>query len=476
MLWLSVGLLLLFWGTRVLGIQVFPPFLDEGIHLQYSETILRTGPFARAEDGRQLTLWWYILLRAPSVTPIWTARVATLLAAMMGVAAVIGIGRLAGSSLGAGLAGLLYLFSTYHLFFERLALADPVSGGAAMLAVCFAYRLSRRAALTDAVLCGLALFIAVGAKVIALPYLGVPVAAALTLRPVGRTWKQQAIWCATALVIGAGLSSTLLGLAALRGNNPFYYVFTPAAANVAHQKSVLDAVIYSVLVFIQYAGLPAALLFLAALIWLAVRRQWYWLLCLFGPLLAYWFSELVDSRHLIVPITLLLVCGALALADVLKHARSRFVMLGISIVLAWGLLQWLPFAWTAAHKPSDLPLPAGDLQQYVHSDASGFAVPESIAYLRGLKPARVLGLLSNCQAMRYLAWDDFEVTCPRLLTDGTDIPALTQLLDKTRAADVYAVIEMSSYTPKLPENDRLTTIPRPGAGPALAIYRLFSSP
>jgi 4-amino-4-deoxy-L-arabinose transferase-like glycosyltransferase len=180
-----------FWLTQLPTISEFPPFLDESVHVYFGEMSRQTSPLAFADEGRLFTTWWYMLFQPHQAATLWIVRAAAVLIALVSTAAAIGVGRLAAGVWGGVTAGLLYLFSAYHLFFERLALADSLSGAAVSVGLYFAYRLSRRVHLIDALLTGVAIFIAIGFKVSALPYLGIPVAAALTLRPKGRSWRNK---------------------------------------------------------------------------------------------------------------------------------------------------------------------------------------------------------------------------------------------------------------------------------------------
>jgi hypothetical protein len=121
----AVLFLLLFWLTRLIAIEQFPLFLDETTHIDLGERTLTTSPFYDADLGRVFAGWLQYAVQSYANEPVWVARVATVLAVLPGVAAVLAIGHLAAGLWGLGLAGLFYLFSAYHLFFERLALADP---------------------------------------------------------------------------------------------------------------------------------------------------------------------------------------------------------------------------------------------------------------------------------------------------------------------------------------------------------------
>jgi hypothetical protein len=92
------------------------------------------------------------------------------------------------------------------------------------LALYFAYRLARRVSLTDAILTGVTLFLAIGAKISALPYLSIPLIAALTLRSPGGNWRKQLKWLLVALVVEGTLTLAFLGLLIWSGYDPFFYL------------------------------------------------------------------------------------------------------------------------------------------------------------------------------------------------------------------------------------------------------------
>ncbi|MBN1963510.1 MAG: hypothetical protein JW910_02615 [Anaerolineae bacterium] len=472
---LTVGLLLAFWLTRLIALNAFPPFVDEAFHIGFAERAAQTGPLARAEEGRMLAIWLYAIVQAHVGASIWIARVATLLAVLPGVAAAIGIGRLAAGFWGAALTGLFYGFSTYHVFFERLALADPVSASAVMVGLYLVYRLSRRASQWDALGVGVALFVAVGAKVSALPYLGIPLAAALTLRPPDRPWREQLRWLAVAFGSGSGLTVAFLGLLYWRGYNPFFYLQTGpggSALSTSQASGVVGKIVFSWDVLSGYYGPLIAVLLLLGVLVLIVRRRWFLPLCLIAPLLVLWLSSRQDSRHLIAPFSILLTMGAAALALELRQRSARVRQTGVGIAVVAGLLLWLPFQWTAWTDPLNLPLPAADYEEYLASEGSGAGLADVIDTLVPLAPVRVIGVLANCDALRYLALGTLPVECPRLNPTGEDIPALESLLVEARAPGVYVVLEDIAYAPAEAPGAVLAVFTRPGDAPALTLYDL----
>ncbi len=469
----GLGLLLAFWLTRLVAIEAFPPFLDESLHVEFADYSLRTSPLAHSNQGRLFTIWLYAVFQAPAGATFWIARVANLLAILPAVAAIMGVGRLLAGRRGMLLAGLLYLFSTYHLFFDRLALADPLAAAGVSLALYFASRVSLRVDYRDAALTGLALFLALGAKNTVLPYFGIPLAAVVALSPRRDARRGKLGWLAVALGTALGLTGAFtLGLALL-GYDYFALVgvHNPDVTGGLASRLVESAGA-TLALLLAYLG-PVGLGVLgAALVALLLRRRFYLPLCLLAPLAVIWASQRQSTRFYHAALAILLLCGAVALAHAMRN-RSRLAQsLGSGLVILYGAAHWLPFAWTAYHTPIRLPLFAGDYLEYVASDASGFGLSAVQGFLQGRQVSRVIGVLPNCQGLRYLALDSFPVACPRVNPNGEDIQALADLLAASRAQGVYAVPEDSPYVPDRAPGDLLTTVERPGGGPSLAIYDL----
>lgn len=434
----SALLLLGYFAARIVTLDAFPPFVDEAFHINFGRIVLESGPFARSEEGRQFVIWLYILFGAPVNAPLWTARAANLIMLLPGLAAAIGAARLLSNRWGGLLAGLLIVFSPYHHFFERLALADPVSASAVALAVYFAARLKTRAALTDAALCGIALFIAVGAKVSALPYTAVLVFAVLALR----RSRAGIRWGLASLAVGLALTGIYLGILFWRSYNPFFYLQTGRAAPLT--EIVLTNIANTTNTVVGYFGLPAAILLAAAIFVLAIRRRFFLPLCLIAPLLVLWLSPRQDSRHLVAPMTLLLLGAAVVLGDLISQRRVLRAPV-VAAVTIWGAALWLPFAVTEATDPVSLPLPASDRAEYMTSEASGFGLAQVIALLDTHHPDRVIGVLANCLSLRDMA--PFPVECPRVSPNGEDVKALSDLLAASRANGTYVVLETLAYAP-----------------------------
>lgn len=470
-----ISLLLVFFATRLIAIDQFPMFTDEAFHIRFARNVVDKGVLSNAEEGRQLTIWLYTLVQADQNAAIFVARAATLLTLLPGLAALIASGwRLAGLW-GALFTGLLLQFSVYHMFFERMALADPVSASALSVAL---YLTIRRGGLRGALLTAMMLFIAFAAKVSALPFVALPLAGAVFRRPAGQSWRQSLGWAGLAMGTGGLLIAGFSAVLIWQQHDPFFYLLRGTGESsdglMALLLTRIPSNIQSTLVNLSgFLGVHGLLLLGVALLVLVLRRRWFLPVLVAGSMAIFWLNNRPDTRHLIIPVNIALLAGGVVLAD-LARGRSRLWQRGLVVlVIVMGLLTWLPFSLTLNSDPAALSFIGwNDYHQYIASEGSGSGLAEVADVLAGYQPQQVLGLFANCWALEYMAADQLPITCPRVNPNGSDVPALTQLLHDSRAEGVYAVLETIAYVPAESPGRLVATIERPANGPQLRIYDL----
>lgn len=471
----GVIILLLFWLTRLNGLSSFPFFIDEGLHVFFSEMTLKVSPVAYANKYYLFSIWWWSVLGVPFGDPIWMSRAATVLAAVVGLGAAVGLGKLAAGLWGALSVGLVYLFSVYHMFFERLTLADPISAAAVLVAAYFGYRLSRRTSDLDAVLTGLAAFVAVGAKLSALPYLSIPVIAwvVFVLKRPGHA-RAQFRWLVIALFTEGLLISIYTGVLILIGSNPFQnagdHVGMAAGlgAMLARGPRNLSNIVSDVEKLFGPVGEIGLLL---SIVWLVAKQRFYLLLCIL-PAVFFLFSAMQSARYYAAPMSIIMVCIGVALADVARLRGRLPKLLVIAGLVVWALTRWLPFSWAMNNDPLNLRLSRDERHEYIESDATGFGLDEVATTLTDLQAERAIGMMANCQSLRYEVLGDIEVLCPGINPNGQSIPALRQMLEEHRTEGSYAVLEALPYVPDSAPGQVVATVDHPSGRPRLTIYRL----
>ena len=481
---ICVALLLLIWMTRLIGIDHFPPFIDETIHIHGGELARNVSLFNDGQIGRQGTFWWMMLFQAYKSSPIWIARVITVLALLPGIAALMATARLAAGYWAAFFFGLLFLFSNYHMFFGRLALADPIAGSAVMVAIYFAARLSRRWHWLDALATGVLLAVGFVAKVNIVPFLGVPLAAVVCLNPAGKVnVRRQAMWLGIALGTALGLIAVFVVGMRLVGQDvltrSLFLALNGEVSTVKRSlidvQRILNNMQWTYALISFYLGGIVVAVLVASLVILVVRRQFFVVLCLLGPMLVIWIGIVQESRFLVLPLALLFLAGAIVLATLIRKRGQIIHLVAVSLLVVWGAVQWLPSTVTAINDPYHIPLPAVDVQQYIISNASGTGFPETMQYLEGYPVNDVIGLLMNCQGFRYLALNQkrsYQVDCPTVNLNGSSIADLTKIVNEKRKDGVFVLLQKTDYVPQDIPGKLLSVIDRPNGGSAIYVYQL----
>lgn len=99
---------------------------------------------------------------------------------------------------------------------------------------------------------------------------------------------------------------------------------------------------------------------------------------------------------------------------------------------------------------------------------------DAIAALCERDASRLIGVLANCQGLRYRRPRDLAITveCPLARPDGQDVAALTALMDASQSQGTFVVLETSPYLPTSAPGTRLMTIETPPGRAPLALYDL----
>ncbi len=474
---LGIPLLLLLFAARLALVNAVPPFIDEGIHLQFAlEQAQQRSPFVGAPSGKLVADWYWLALGAPYGASFWVMRVGNLLVITLGAAALMGIGRHFAGAWGMVLAPLALLLSPYHTFLSGIAITDPLAVGYALVGVWLTFGLTRRAVGWQAALAGLMFFLAAGSKVAYLVYGAVPIIGALTLRP---RWRRAWLWALLATVTFALLYGGFAGVQMWRGYGPLAQIGRGVAlGDDASVWAALMEIVGRIIrrnntimgVYFHYTGRVAGV---AALLLAGVhllRRNFFLPLVLAGPGLSVWATQMYFDRYAYLPLLLVLLMAALTLAEWARRLRWGAVT-AAAATLAWGVLWSLPFMLALHTDPASVPLTATDHAEYLAADSAGTAIAEAVAYLTAQDAQHVIGLLPNCTGLKFSA-HHLRVDCPRINPNGEDIPTLAALVTESAAPGVYVVKENSPYVPQQITGTPVLTLQRPGGLTTLTIYDL----
>lgn len=505
-LWLMVLLLLGGFFLRAHRPGALAGFVDEVSHIERSEIIYTLGRNpADVSHGKLLTYYWLGLFETRRTSALETARLAMALAALLTIAAVAAAGRTLFGARAALIAAAVYAITPFAVFFERMALADPLATALAALAawhsVLLARAPSRRRALVTALLANGAVF----AKLTTAPVLALPVLAAILFGDVPSPDLRRAslsiyaravwryywpVWRLTMIVFAAGWA--LFGAASvislLGGGHPIL-LDTYLAGASARPEDVLDKLGGLAdrvgLLLTPWLALGALALSGLALVW-RTRATLYalaWLALLWGPSVL--LASSLQTRYLLagIPPLAVLIGGGVSALGGLRAFRRRpraariargAVALGLGV---WTLAFALPFDWRASADPAALTLPRRDSYDYFWGSFNGWGTREALRYLEdhgqrvaGRVPA--IGVLQLCSLSTLYATPELGWTCHDYYRLGAEVTRDATrwdfLRDRLDAAPwVYLVTEFTGA-------DEAVPLDRPPALDGLRFERVFT--
>ena len=124
---LEVGLLLVYFATRLFHLTLLPMFVDEATYMLWALNMGREGSFVGSSEASKLTIWVMSLVLPFFVgNLLWAGRYISVIVGMLGLIGCYLLGRrLFGRRVGL-IGAMLYLIVPYVFFYDRLAIMDGV--------------------------------------------------------------------------------------------------------------------------------------------------------------------------------------------------------------------------------------------------------------------------------------------------------------------------------------------------------------
>ncbi len=127
--WLILfGILVLYASTRLVQLDGFPIFSDEGIYIRWAKVAWKdaTWRFISLTDGRQPLQTWATIpfLKIFEYNALLAGRLFAVSAGFIALLGTIALARYLFNPLTALIAGFLYVVTPYFLFYDRIALVD----------------------------------------------------------------------------------------------------------------------------------------------------------------------------------------------------------------------------------------------------------------------------------------------------------------------------------------------------------------
>lgn len=389
---LVVALLLIQFFLRTHHTRLQDPYVDEALHIKRAAVVwdFDTNP-GRFAHGKLLVYFWLGLFRPEPYVAIPVSRAGMAIFSLISGAAIYAIGRrLSGHAAGALALGI-YAVLPLALFYERMAMADPLASGLAALVTWRSLAYARRPRWREGIVLGVLLGLATLAKLTMglLPL--VPALVALLYYPWSRAdLRPQMIRWLRAYVPPLLVAGVIVALMwaplvipayfARNSDHPFKLVNPYNIRSNAEEPDSPDTYVGGLMPLayqVTSRGLIAAAV--VALVYLIVI-SWKKRNLFNGLVVLIWFvgtivlsfvaARLITLRYFMPaagPIAMIL---ALGMVEAWQVPRGRWLARGVIVagLAAWLAVFALPFIHTDLTEPHELPFKGTNWTEYI----SGF--------------------------------------------------------------------------------------------------------
>lgn len=464
-LWLLVGLLWGLWAIRAHNILAMPIFVDESLHMIRAQLAYDFTDAKASFLLAKLLLYYYLGLFSPEdVGGAWVSRQAIALLAPLSAAlsyrfAIMLFKRRSVGFIALGLGSLL----PFYIFFDRMALADPFALIFGVIAAMLAYRLAKQPSNRLAIFTGIALGLAMLAKLTAAPLILLPPLAAYLFG--GWRWEQyiQYGW-RVALVIGLLLLPSLTYMAYQEINPPDSKVeAVEQDLFVSAERERVDQLIYNVETYVDATQalftLPLLVLIILLASWQSIRtpKEAAYLMAL---TLLIWIPITIaaarpSARYLVNGVPGILILAAAGLDSLWRTLSARplqssigslILRGGIGMVLAISAILGVTFATNAWNDPTELALSEREIWEYYQNTAAGYPLQEVADDVQKLphiddhpsgQPIPIAGFVGSCHAMRWYLPEESGIAleCPYWQWKPEEAEAILQSWEDRVVAD-----------------------------------------
>ncbi len=387
---LATGLLLLFFFLRVVNLEGFPIFSDEGIYINWAKIAANDANwrFISLTDGKQpLQTWLTIpMLKLFTENPLFAGR---LISTVTGFAALTGMFTLLAYLFGKKTAftgAFLYIITPYFLFYDRMALIDSGVNASFIWILFLSILLVRTNRIDVAIIFGLVAGIALLAKSSIRMFMGLSAfAPILLLIKDKRKFVQYSVNFLFLLGVGVFIALVIYNIQRL---SPFFYFIEQKNDTflLTGQELMADPfkVVFHNLTRIPYyvfalLGYVLGIMGIAGLyfLWLKDKKlAAYLTIWIALPYIAISFiAEVLFPRYIIFFGSALIIPAAYFLSTL----KTRFHVIGawLAVILSVGY-----FNYTIIADGHNIPFPPVDKGQYIMDWPAGWGMKEVVEFAR----------------------------------------------------------------------------------------------
>jgi hypothetical protein len=475
-----VGLLFTFFLVRVHEIEgQLPYFVDELRHISRARIVYQfTDLQASTTPGKFLLYYWLGLFDIPLNQPGWLGRTPVALFSMLGAAGTVALARTLFSKRVALLSLLLLIFLPFMLFYERLALSDPLGASLTVIVAWWSLAYVRRPTRQRAIILAALLTLMLMAKILSGPMLLLPAMAMLLFNGETVVSVSKKTFLQVFTVVRSNWSTIRLIFLIVGGIWLFLMIVYQIRdhLNPDETDGIVDGYLFGGVrnAFIDTETKPSQIwrenadriaqifwylwgplwvgigLLSIPFLWKSHRRQ---VLYLTVPTVVFWLIVFfvageLSTRYVVIPGHLMVILLAAGLITLGEHFPSPGpLVLPVSIIGIWLFMQGVPFFTTLISTPENLELPDRDRYEYFANQTGYgmrdglFAVSEMPNISDSSDVPVVYGLVRGCPFLPTHIPNGLPITieCSKYSNwTRVDLPGLQQRYsDLTELTEVY---------------------------------------
>ncbi|MFQ5452304.1 MAG: ArnT family glycosyltransferase [Candidatus Paceibacterota bacterium] len=420
-----LGLSVLFFVSRLIYLDQFPIFSDEGIYIRWAKVAWKdaTWRFISLTDGRQpLQTWGTIFfLKLFADSPLFAGRLFSVFSGFGALAGFFTLLYYLFNKKAAYVGSLLYILTPAFLFYDRMALVDSAVNAGFIWILFLSIFLARTLRFDVALLFGLTAGFALLAKSSVRLYVGLSVLAvsfifyeqgqgvtsilaSVKKRIISRNWDvhlytlKKLLSFIVLYFVGVFIAAVIYNVQRLspffhyvaEKNKTFVLTFSELLANpfqlfFANLPKIPYYVFSEMGYVIGVVGIAG--------IFLLWRRNKAFTLYLSSVLILSYFAiaavaKVIFPRYLL-PLSTLLVVSAVYLLVAIKDARSKFVVALLIVVSV------VYFDYAILFDYSQIPFPPIDRGQYIEGKTAGWGARDIVDFARGKSQEKPVYLLAE---------------------------------------------------------------------------------
>ena len=484
----SVGLGGLYLFTRLYNLLLLPIFTDESIYIYWAKFIVvnHSNWFISLVDGKPPLLIWIIASFITVFPSEWYLLAGRLPSVLAGIGSLVAISLITYHFTKqlrfVTLAGILYIFHPFLLFYDRLALFDSLLSCMLLWSVYFALKTAETFSYKHALLWGGFLGLALLSKPTALLFLVLTPASFLLVTNFKMIKEKFSKIVLLFLVMG-GVAEVINNLQRLSS------VYDRAAMKNAQFQQPLEKLLanpfeltlgnlggfYSWI--LGYYTLPFLLLTLVSfiiLLFFSWRKGVILFMLWFVPIFALaTIGREIFPRYILftTPYALL----AIVLAAYYVVTKRSIPYSGVVGGIALCSLLFIPFDFSLLTNPPLAPFPVDERKQFISEHPSGYGIQEVMKVINKEKEKQPItlviqgtfGIYPYAFTLEY--WDDPQITLlPRWPLETLD----QEILDARKKGPVYVLLKEYDEIPSQLPLDLILKSEKPGGMDPLLLTKL----